>query len=272
LQENLDFISMCQADRGRQLLSGMMCFHTTFTCSANLIRQSFDLALEHGVGVHMHLAESGYEPQYALEHFGMRPVAYYNHLGVTGPAMLASQCVQVNADEIAILAERGARVVHMPLSNCEVGGGIAPVPQLLAAGVSLGLGSDSYIDDFFAVMRGAFLIHKAQQQDPRVLPASEVWRLATEGGARVLGLRQVGRLAPGWQADLQLIDSVFPTPATAANLYDQLLLYRNPTHVRAVMIAGKVRLRNGVLIGVDEAAVRAHTHEAARRLWRFPHG
>ena len=100
----------------------------------------------------------------------------------------------------------------MPLSNCEVGGGIAPVPDLVAAGVTVGLGSDGYITDFFEVMRGAFLIHKAYRQDPRVMPASLVWRLATEGGAQALGFSNVGRLAPGWQADLQLIDSVFPTP------------------------------------------------------------
>ena len=126
--------------------------------------------------------------------------------------MQASQCVQITPAEIEIIARRGVRVTHMPLSNCEVGGGIAPVPDLVAAGVTVGLGSDGYITDMFEVMRGAFLIHKAHRQDPRVMPANLVWQLATEGGARALGLEKVGRLAPGWQADLQLIDSTLPTP------------------------------------------------------------
>src|SRR5690606_31285917 len=102
----------------------------------------------------------------------------------------------------------------------------------------IGLGSDSYIDNFFEVMRGAFLIHKAKQQDPRVMSASLVWRMATEDGARALNLEKTGRIEKGWQADLQLIDSHFPTPATEENLFDQLILYRNPQHVKMVMAAG----------------------------------
>ena len=249
------------------LVSGMMCYHTTFTCSAGFIRQAFEMAAEEGVAVHMHLSEGTYEPEHALRTFGVRPLAYYDQLGVAGPSMLASQCVQITADEIDILADRGARVVHMPLSNCEVGGGIAPVPELVDAGVTVGLGSDGYINDFFEVMRGAFLIHKAAHQDPRVMPAHLVWYLATEGGARALGLEKVGRLAPGWQADLQLIDSDLPTPLTEGNLYDQLLLYRNHTHVRGVMVAGQVRVRESELLGVDHEAVRARVHAAAQKLW-----
>ena len=116
----------------------------------------------------------------------------------------------------------------------------------------MGLGCDGYITDMFEVMRGAFLIHKAHRQDPRVMPANLVWQLATEGGAHALGLEKVGRLAPGWQADLQLIDSTLPTPVEAWNLYDQLLLYRSRRDVRAVMVAGQWRVRDGEVLGVDE--------------------
>ena len=262
LRENVDCI---RAARG--LVSGMMCFHTTFTCSADFIRQAFDLARANNALLHMHVSEGTHEPEYALQHFGMRTVEYYAQLGVACDQMLASQCVQISPREIALMAQRGVRMSHMPLSNCEVGGGIAPVPDLLAKGVRVGLGSDGYINDFFEVMRGAFLIHKAQRQDPRVMPANQVWFLATEGGAHALGLEGVGRLAPGWQADLQLIDSQFPTPAAAHNLYDQLVLYRNHAHVRAVMVAGQTRVREGVLLDVNVDAVRAKTCETASRLW-----
>jgi len=262
LRENVEWI---RAARG--LVSGMMCFHTTFTCSADFIRQAFDLARANDVLVHMHVSEGTHEPEYALEHFGMRTIEYYDHLGVVCDKMLASQCVQISAHEIELMAKRGVRMSHMPLSNCEVGGGIAPVPDLIAAGVTVGLGSDGYINDFFEVMRGAFLIPKAHRQDPRVMPANFVWYLATEGGARALGLEKVGRLAPGWQADLQLIDSQFPTPAAIHNLYDQLVLYRNHAHVRAVMVAGQVRVHDGVVIGADADTIRAKTQEAASKLW-----
>jgi cytosine/adenosine deaminase-related metal-dependent hydrolase len=265
LEENADFIRTSSAAGG--LVSGMMCFHTTFTCSADFIRQAFALACEENSLVHVHVSEGTHEPEYSMKHFGMRTIEYYDSLGVAGPNMLASQCVQISPNEIALIAKRGVRVSHMPLSNCEVGGGIAPVPDLIAAGVTVGLGSDGYINDFFEVMRGAFLIHKAKRQDPRVMPAHLVWYLATEGGARALGLERVGRTAVGWQADLQLIDSQFPTPAAPHNLYDQLVLYRNHTHVRAVIVAGQTRVRGGVVIGADVEAVRERTLEAASRLW-----
>ncbi len=264
LQENAEFM---RAAHG--LVSGLMCFHTTFTCSAEFIRQAFDLAREQNALVHMHVSEGTHEPEYVLKHFGMRTLEYYQHLGVANSKMLASQCVQISPDEIALMAERGIRMSHMPLSNCEVGGGVAPLPDLVAAGVTVSLGSDGYINDFFEVMRGAFLIHKAHRQDPRVVPANLVWQLATEGGARALDLKNVGRLAPGWQADLQLIDSQFPTPTELHNLYDQLVLYRNHTHVRAVMVAGQIRVRDSVVLGADVEAIRARTHAAAKKLWEL---
>ncbi len=267
LKENVEFMDACQAQGG--LVSGLMCFHTTFTCSADFIWQAFALARERGALVHAHCSEGKHEPEYTLEHFGQRTLAYYDRLGVMGPDMLASQCVQIDAAEIELMAARGARMSHMPLSNCEVGGGIAPVPQLIEAGVTVGLGSDGYIDDFFEVMRGAFLIHKADQCDPRVMPANLVWYLATEGGAKAIGLNGVGRLAPGWQADLQLIDAHLPTPLAEHNLYDQLLLYRNLSHVRAVMVAGQPLVRDGELVGADMDALVARAHVAARRLWQM---
>jgi cytosine/adenosine deaminase-related metal-dependent hydrolase len=156
---------------------------------------------------------------------------------------------------------------HMPLSNCEVGGGIAPVPQLVSVGASVGLGSDGYIDDFFEVMRGAFLIHKANLQNPQVMPADLVWFLATEGGANSIGLEKVGRLEKGWQADLQLIKPSLPTPLEGHNLYDQLLLYCSAADVDSVWVAGKQKVRGGIVSGADWDLLHAHTREAARKLW-----
>ena len=265
LQENAKFIDLCQKERG--LVQGLMCFHTSFTCSASFIRQAFALGFERGVLTHMHCNEGVHESQYALKHFGKRTLEYYDDLGVTGPDMMASQCVQLSDRERAIIAEKGIKVTHMPLSNCEVGGGIAPIPQQIAAGVTLGLGSDGYINDFFEVMRGAFLIHKANQQNPQVMPAHEVWYLATEGGARALGLDKTGRLEPGWTADLQLIDGTLPTPLAEHNLYEQLLLWRNHTHVTDVMVAGRWRVRDGIVLNADLGQMRARVHENAERMW-----
>ncbi|NMB89690.1 MAG: amidohydrolase family protein [Chloroflexi bacterium] len=265
LRENADFVDDCRPGDG--LVSGLISTHTTFTCDAAFIRQAFALAQERGVLLHAHVSEGTYEPEFALQHYGVRTLAYYDRLGVAGPGFLASQCVQLSDEEIGILADRGVRVSHMPLSNCEVGGGIAPVPQMVARGVTLGLGTDGYIDDFFEVMRGAFLIHKANQLDPRLMPAHVVWYLATEGGARALGFEKVGRLEPGWKADLQLIGAGLPTPVEEHNLFEQLVLYRNAADVEYVMVDGIVRVAGGQVLSADWPALHAHTHEAAQRLW-----
>lgn len=129
----------------------------------------------------------------------------------------------------------------------------------------VGLGSDGAIFDFFRVMRSARRQGRyAQNQES--LPASHIWRLATRGGATVLGLEKVGKLLPGWQADLQTIDLAFPAPVTAENLYDQLLRYGNAQSAQSVMVAGQMLVMNGVVLGVDAANVRARAIAAARRL------
>ncbi len=265
LAENAALIEACRGDGG--LVSGMMCFHTTFTCSAELIHEAFAMAEDLGVLCHAHVNEGMHEPEWCLEHKGMRTFEYYDDLGVAGDRLLASQCVQLSDRERKIVVERGVRCVHMPLSNAEVGGGIAPVPEQLAAGATMGLGSDGYITDAFAVMRGAFLIHKARLQDPTTMPAELVFQLATEGSARALGLERVGRLEPGWAADLQLISADLPTPLAEHNLFDQLVLWRSPSDVTDVMVAGEWRVRDGEVIGVDRSRLRAQVNERAERLW-----
>jgi 5-methylthioadenosine/S-adenosylhomocysteine deaminase len=268
LQENSRFIPSC---RPGGLIQGLMCYHTTFTCSPDFIQQAFTLGRQLGCLVHMHLSEGTYEPDQAIRRYGLRPVLYYDQLGVLGPGMLASQCVQLSPDEMTLLAGKSVHVSHMPLSNCEVGGGIAPVPQMVAAGVTVGLGSDSYIDNFFEVMRGAFLIHKANGLDPQLMPASLVYYLATEGGARALNLEKVGRIEVGWKADLQLIATDFPTPPGEWNLYDQLILYRNPEDVRLVMVDGRILLQEGQLKTDFDPEARPALYAQSARLWQLAH-
>jgi cytosine/adenosine deaminase-related metal-dependent hydrolase len=270
LRENAHFIDACRERGGADggLVSGMMCFHTTFTCSADFIRRAFALAAERDARVHMHLSEGTYEPQYCLRHFGVRPVAFYDQLGVLGPHVLASQCVQVNQEEIRLLAERGVHVSHQPVSNCEVGGGFAPVPEMLDASLNVALGSDGYVNNMFEVMRSAALMPKARLLDPGTMPAASVWTMATQRGAQALGFDDLGTLEPGHAADLLLIQADLPTPLEPHNAADQLLLWRNPNDLRGVMCAGAWLVRDGEIVGVDEEAVRAGANQAAARLWQ----
>ena len=267
LSENVAMIGRWRAGAG-DLVSGAMCFHTTFTCSERYIREAFGLAADLGVFCHAHVNEGTSEAEATVAEHGMRTIELYADWGVLSDRFLASQCVQLSTRERDLLAEHDVRVSHMPLANCEVGGGIAPIPELLAAGVTVGLGSDGYLNDMFQVMRGAFLIHKGRLCDPQVMPARTVVAMATTGGARALGLDQrVGRLAAGFAADLQLVDLSMPTTPTAHNLYEQLVLWRSGADITDVMVAGSWRVRDRELIGVDLPRLRARVREQAERLW-----
>ena len=249
------------------LVSGFMSVHTTFTCSDNFLRHAFELAEENNVLFHAHCNEGAYEGEWCEKTFGHRTFEHYEKLGINGPRFLASQCVHLSEREIELVSSAGTRCVHMPLSNCEVGGGIAPIPELLEKGVRVSLGSDGYMNDMFDVMRGAFLIHKARLQDPGTMKAEQVFEMATLQGAEALGLDNVGALKPGFVADLQLIDANFPTPSTEENLIEQVILYRSGHHVDSVMIAGKWKLKNGEILGADLENQRESVHRQARRLW-----
>ena len=249
------------------LVSGFMSVHTTFTCSDDFLKQAFELAEANNVMFHAHCNEGAYEGDWCEKTFGHRTFEHYEKLGINGPRFLASQCVHLSEREIELISSSGTRCVHMPLSNCEVGGGIAPIPELLEKDVCISLGSDGYINDMFEVMRGAFLIHKARLQDPGTMLADQVFEMATLQGAKALGLDNVGALEPGFVADLQLIDANFPTPLSEENLIEQVILHRSGNHVDSVMIDGVWKLKNGEILGVDLEKQRESIHRQAKRFW-----
>ena len=265
LVENADFI---RKHNGRDaLVQGMMSIHTLFTCDRGFVLRAKELARSLGADIHMHLSESVFEPDWCLAQYGKRPVDVYDEWGFLDGSVFASQCVQLTPKELDTLAARGVRAIHMPLSNCEVGGGVAPVPGMLARGMRVALGSDGYINNFFEVMRGAFLLQKAFLQDPSVMPAKDVFDMATWRGAEALGRREIGRLEAGCLADLITIDLDTPTPVNERNIYDQLVLYRNPEHVSEVMVNGRLLKRSHQLLTVDEAGARAALRERAAAFW-----
>jgi cytosine/adenosine deaminase-related metal-dependent hydrolase len=273
LRENVEFIRACRDGASIQnpkskIVNGAMCHHTTFTCSDVFIRKAHALAKEHNALLHFHCSEGTYEPEQALKKWGKRTIEHYDDVGILDETTLASQCVQLSANEVRIAGERGIRVTTMPLSNCEVGGGFAPVPEMRKAGATVGLGTDGYVANFFASLRGAFLVHKARLLDPGAMPAREVWQMATSDGAKALAMdHTIGTLEVGKQADLIAIDLDLPTPVAAHNLLDQLILWRDQVDVHSVMVAGNWLKRDYLVLDADPEALVAKTREAAARLW-----
>jgi 5-methylthioadenosine/S-adenosylhomocysteine deaminase len=265
LKENADFVK--NNNKPGNLVQGMMCVHTLFTGSKDYMMQAKKMADELNCDIHMHLSESVFEPNWCLKEYGKRPVEVYDEIGYMDKNVFASQVVQVEDYEIDMMAKRGARAVSMPLSNCEVGGGVAPVSTLLEKGVKVGLGTDGYVNNFFEVMRGAFLIHKAYQQDPQVMPAKVVYNMATALGAEAMGYDNIGKLEEGFIADVITIDIDTPTPINEHNVYDQLVLFRNPENVNDVLVNGEFLKRNKALLTLDVEAIKSELRDATQKFW-----
>jgi 5-methylthioadenosine/S-adenosylhomocysteine deaminase len=263
LEENSSFISRRKSGG---LTKGMHCVHTTFTCSPAFLRRCREQADATGSGIQIHLEESPYEADYALKKYHKLPVEIYNEVGFWGPDVIASQCVQTTPEEIDILAKHHVKISHQPLSNGEVGGGIAPVPRMIGNGLELGLGTDGFIVDMFEVMRAAWLLHKAASADPNVLTASQVFKMATETGAGILKTG-AGALRPGLKADLVVLDDRFPTPITMENAVTQIVVYGSGNLVRDVVVDGKVVVKSRSAVNVDAEAARQGCVQAARNLW-----
>lgn len=268
LEENQKFAKACSEEGG--LVNGLMSIHTLFTCSKDFIKEAKQMAAETGSMLHMHLNESDFEPAWSREHYNEDPVKVYDSLNCLDETVLASQLVQVTDEEMEILAKRGVKGVSMPLSNCEVGGGVAPVGAMIEKGMTVGLGTDGYVNNFFEVMRGAFLIHKAHLKDPQAMPAKLVYRMATELGAEAVGIgSKAGKIEEGRLADIITVNLDRPTPVNSHNIYDQLVLFTNPSDVVNVMVDGAWLKKDGRLLTIDKEAARRELSEITEAFWNI---
>lgn len=241
--------------------------HSVYLTTPDLLRRSFALAEELDAPWAIHLAESAAETAQCLEQFGKRPVACLDDLGLLTPRTVAAHCVDLTGDETSLLAERGVNVVHCPESNLKLASGISPVPELLAAGVNVALGTDGAASnnslDLLAEAGTAALVHK--RHDPTQLPAQKALDLATFHGARALGMPGLGRLVPGAPADLVAVDAAAPHMLPCYNPVSQLVYAATGADVRLTMVAGEVLYRNGVFTRLDLEALRAGVAKA--RTW-----
>lgn len=249
------------------LVKGAICTHTTFTCSPDFIRKAAEMAEETGCILQYHLSESRYEPDLLRKKTGELPVKFYEKAGALGSHVIASQCVKVTQEEMKLLKKTGTKTVHMPVSNCEVGGGIAPVPDMLELGIETALGTDGYVNDFFTVMKEAFLIHKAARESTDPMPARLVFRMATEFGSAAMGFTDGGVLRPGADADLVVYENAQLTPVNKDNIYDQIVVYGSSSHVTDVMTDGKWIMTDRHILTLDEEKCVDEMRRCAASFW-----
>jgi guanine deaminase len=242
-------------------------------CSDAFLAGCARLVREHGVGVHTHLLESKVQAVSGSRRWGRSVVAQLGEVGLLGPGFVGAHGVWLTDEDIGRLADAGAGIAHNPASNLKLGSGIAPVRELLDRGVTVGLGTDGSMSsdnqNVFEAMRFAALIGCVRfPHDPaRWLDAAAAWRLATAGGARLLGLGdQIGAIEPGRKADLVLAraGSTFLQPLNHA--LNALVYAETGASVDTVLVDGRVVLEHGRVIGVDEERIRQQAQEAADRL------
>lgn len=236
--------------------------HAPYTVSDDTFVQVATYAAQLDLRVHIHVHETRDEIEQGLAQTGERPLARLRRLGLLGPELIGVHAVHLADAEIALLAEHGAALVHCPVSNLKLGSGVARFADWLAAGIPVGLGSDSVVSnnrhDLFAEMRTAALLAKGVSGDASVVPARQAVHAATLGGATALGLgTETGSLEPGKAADLLAVDL---GGADARPLYDpvsQLVYVAGREQVSDVWVAGERRVTAGCLQTDDAAELRA---------------
>jgi 8-oxoguanine deaminase len=240
-----------------------------FNVSEDLMRQSAVLGRAYGLQLHTHVAETKDEEDYTLEQVGMRPIPYMHSLGWTGADVWWAHAVWPNEAEIQLMAGTGTGVAHCPSSNMRLGSGIAPVRAYLDAGVRVGLAVDGSASNdsghMLAEARQAMLLQRVLK-GADALTAREALRIATCGGASVLGRDDIGVLAPGMAADVVGFDVSGIDYAGAQADPLAALLFCQPSKVALSIINGQVVVEDGELVGVDLSALAAQHNALARQL------
>jgi cytosine/adenosine deaminase-related metal-dependent hydrolase len=242
-----------------------------FSVSPDLMRESAALARAYGVHLHTHLCETFDEERFCLERYGRRPIELAEDLGWVGPDVWHAHMVHLAPEEIVRLGRSRTGAAHCPSSNMRLGSGIAPLRAMSQSGMRLGLGVDGSASNdsshLLGEVRAALLLQRVGSGDPGALSARAALRLATRGGAAVLGRDDIGSLAPGMAADLigVRIDTL---GMAGAAVHDPLaaLVFTAPPAIDLSVINGHVRIEAGVLAGVDLPALIAEHNRVALAL------
>lgn len=241
-------------------------------CSDAFIRACADLAKEHGVGLHSHVAESKVQAVVGLQRYGATLTAHLDALGALSPHFTVAHGVWLDDDDMRRLGDHGASVAHNPGSNMRLGNGFADMHAMLERRVNVGIGTDgancSDNLNVFEAMRLASLVSKGRCPDvERWVTTTQVALAATEGSARALGFEgRLGRLAPGYKADIVFLDLQHPNWIPLNDPTNQLVHTEDGGAVRHVMVGGRLIVEDRRLTTVDLAALRREAETARQRL------
>lgn len=248
--------------------------HSVFTCSPELLLEANRIALEHGAPLILHVSETLSEVAEVTARYGKRPVEHLDSLGILGPHVIAVHCVHLADGEISTLRERGVKVITNPESNMKLASGIPPVPRLLSAGVTVGLGTDGCASnnnlDLLSEMDTTAKLHKVASMDPTQMDAFTVLRMGTLEGARALGMGSVtGSLVEGKRADIIVVDTRKPHLTPLYDPYSHLVYAARGSDVSHAFINGKMVMQGRKLLTLDVEEVMEQAETRARDVLRW---
>ena len=245
--------------------------HAPYTCGAETLQWVKALCRDQDILFQIHLSETASEVSQLKEAHGEPPVVYLDRLGILDDRTLCAHGIWLDDEEIQLLAHRGTGISHNVESNMKLASGVAPVPKMLDAGVRVGLGTDGCASnndlDLFSEMDRAAKIHKAVTLDPTVCPAPRVLRMATRDGASVIGLGDaVGSLEVGKRADLIAIDLDQPHLTPLYDPVSHLVYAVKGSDVRHVWVDGRMVVRNGTLLDLDEERIMSQVKRLVEKI------
>jgi 5-methylthioadenosine/S-adenosylhomocysteine deaminase len=268
LQECIDLVHRYQ-DAGGGRLKVMFGPHAPYTCSGDYLRRVKAEADRLGVGIHIHVAETLDEIKIINEQYSKTPVEWLEELGLLGGHVVAAHCVHLTPKDIEILARNHVSIAHNPESNMKLNSGTAPIIELRAQGVVVGLGTDGASSnnnlDLFGEMRSASFQQKLRVNST-ALPAYEVLEMATVNGAQSLGLEDVGMLAPGFKADLISVDLDQPHFYPRFSIPSHLVYVAHAGDVRTVMVNGNILMEERKILTFDVKKVCQEAETRAKRI------
>lgn len=259
--------------KGNKLITAAIAPHAPYTVSEAHLKEVRSFSDRTGAPVVTHVAETRKEVEDITRDHGASPVEYLARIGFLSLRTVAAHTVHLTENEIKLLRQYNVGSIHNPESNMKLASGVAPVPQMLKAGVALGLGTDGAASnndlDMWEAMDYAAKLHKLSTGDPKVVTAEEALALATIGGARALHMEaDIGSLEDGKRADIVVVglDSLHQTPRY--NVYSNLVYATKASDVRTVVIEGRIVMRERRLLTLNEALIKQKARAIRERITR----
>ena len=244
--------------------------HAVYTCPPDYLKKVLRLADKKDIPIQIHVSETRREVDNCLYKHGLTPVELLESLGLFERQVLCAHCVHLTDEDIQLLAQKNIGVAHNPTSNLKLGAGIAPVAKMLEAGIGLGLGTDGAASnnnlDMFQEMHLATLLPKGNGENPSLMPAQVALEMGTFRGAEILFWDDVGKVKPGYRADLIGINKSLPHLTPLHQVESHLVYSASGADVELSIIDGNILMEKGKLLTVDEEKIMYEADACASRL------